>query len=201
MHKLIKIAIGLMYAGLVSAAELPDAFIQRLADKVISDLRANKVALKQQPEEARQIIRLQLLPHMYVQGMARAVLGRQMWQSIDENQRKQFKALLTNMVIHTYARVLENYQDEAIKVYPIQKNDRHQSRVEVRSIVKRTHAPPIPLNYRLVQRQERWYIYDMLVEGISMLQNFRSQINEELSHRSFAQLLQTMEAHYGSSQS
>lgn len=177
------------------ATELPEAFVQRVADGVVTSLQHNKGNLSNNPEIAANIIKRQLLPHVYIIGMAKAVLGRNTWDSINTEQQTRFTDELVRMVVRTYAKTLTDYKDEHVKVFPLREGYKGQKRVIIKSQVIRKNAPSIPLDYRLVLLGEQWKIYDMTIEGISLLQNFKTQFAEELARGSFENLLEKMRKH------
>jgi phospholipid transport system substrate-binding protein len=126
--------------------------------------------------------------------MARSVLGRQAWMSATPNQRAQFTQEFTTLLVHTYSSALANYKDEAVQFQPM-RGDASGSRAQVNSIILRKSGPSISVNYRLILLNSQWKVYDFSVDGISMLQSFRSQFADELSQGNLDTVIQHLQQH------
>lgn len=187
------IAMGLLLVCSVVFAASPTELIQTTADRVVHALNKGRGNLSN--SRIHGIIRQNLLPKVDVNAMSRSVLGRRIWNSASGSQRSRFKNEFVSLVINTYSSALRQYTNEKVKVYPLRGDAANRSRVLVRSKIIRKNGPSIPLNYRLVRRGSGWRIYDMSVEGVSMVQSFRSQFAGELSRGSLEQLIQRLSQH------
>jgi len=176
----------------VSAQSSPVTLIQSTANKVVAALKQNQSRLKSNPSIAYGIVSRNLIPHVDRISMARSVLGRKVWTSITAHQKRRFTQELTTMVVRTYSKALTKYSNETVLVHPLRGGYAGKSRVYVKSFIKRKGAPSIMLNYRLVRYGNTWKIYDMSVEGVSLLRSYRSQFSRELAQGSFDKLLSTM---------
>lgn len=169
-----------LWMSVAIGASSPMPMLEQTADKIISALKANRHNLKNNPSVVHRIVRQYLLPHVDIYGMARSVLGRNAWQSASSAQKKQFTNQFIRLVIRTYAGPIQNYTDEKIKFYPIRGGVAGKRFVRVNSVIVRSSGQNIPLNYGLVNKRGNWKIYDMSVEGVSLLQSFRNQFANEL---------------------
>lgn len=127
--------------------------------------------------------------------MSRRVLPPQIWNSATPSQRMQFQKEFTTTLIRTYASALTSYQDQTVQFYPIRGGYQGLRTVEVRSEITGSETQPIQVTYRLMRVGSVWRLYDLSVEGVSMLESFRSQYAEILSSGSMEQLLQRMSQH------
>lgn len=102
------------------------------------------------------------------------------WNKLDVNQRSDFVGLYKQLLEKTYMDRIQDYKDEKVEFTGETKLDENQ--VEVQTLVR---APDknIPINYRLINRTGQWRIYDVVVEGVSLVQNYRSQFNNILSSK------------------
>src|SRR6185437_10085807 len=132
-----------------------------------------------------------LLPIVDVTGMSRSVLGRQAWNKATEAERAEFSKAFTKLVIRTYATPLAEYSDETVQFLPIRGalNDRF---IRVNSVVVRSQGRNIPLSYSLVSKDGSWKVYDISVEGVSLLQSFRSQFAQALQSSSVSDITKQM---------
>ncbi len=102
------------------------------------------------------------------------------WNKLDVNQRGEFVMLYKQLLEKTYMDRIQDYKDEKVEITAENKLDDNQ--VEVQTLVR---APDknIPINYRLINRTGQWRIYDVIVEGVSLVQNYRTQFNNILSSK------------------
>ncbi len=180
-----------LFASSVIAASSPIAFLDVTANQVISSLQAQKATIKSNPRAVYSIVNRYLVPKIDTYGMARSVLGRDAWNKATEAQKHRFSHAFTTLVVRTYAGALAQYTNEKVKFNPIRGS--YSDRVQVDSIVVRSNGPNIPISYRLIQSGSSWKIYDMSVEGVSLLQSFRSQFAAELRRGNLDNLIQIIE--------
>ena len=132
-----------------------------------------------------------LLPHVDVNGMARSVVGRQAWGKASPAERAEFAHAFTQLVIRTYATPLAEYTSETIKFSP-QRALTNGQFTRVNSVIVRPSGQNIPLSYSLVSKNGQWKIYDLSVEGVSLLQSFRNQFGQILKNASLHTLTTQM---------
>lgn len=173
----------------------PIVMLDGVAKEVIASLEQKKISLKSHPAVVYQIVNKILLPHVDVNGMSRSVLGRANWQRATTEQKSIFAREFTRLVVHTYAGALTNYTGEKVRFYPLAAGLENQSYIQVKSVIVRPNGQNISLSYSLVRAGSTWKIYDMSVEGVSLLQSFRSQFAAELSKGSFQELLDKLIKH------
>lgn len=194
--------ILLFFSGLVLAANNsqasigPEQLIQQTADQMIAGLQANQPKLKSNPQIIYNLVKKIVLPQVAADGMARAVLGKNTWKTATPQQKKEFVSQFTNLVIGTYASAFQSYTNETVKVYPIRGGvAAGQYVTQVKSIIKRSDGPNIPVSYNLVKLNNQWRIYDFSVEGVSLIQSFRSQFANELSNGNLDSVISKLAAH------
>lgn len=180
----------LCFASLSFAAQQsPVPMLESSANSIINTLKHNQASLKNNPQIVNNAITTYLLPHIDVDGMSRSVLGRQVWNKITAAERKDFTAAFTKLVIRTYAVPIAEYSGETVKFMPIR--GAIESRfVQVKSIIYRPSGQKIPLTYSLVSKGTSWMIYDLSVDGVSLLQSYKTQISASLQKSSIRELIQ-----------
>lgn len=171
------------------ASPLP--MLQNGADQIIATLKANQGQLDQRHDVIYQAVERYLLPHVDVEGMSRSVLGRTAWMRASAEERAEFSKEFTRLVIRTYAGPLAKYQGETIRFLPIRGN--LESRfIRANSQIIRSNGSNILLSYSLVATGNEWKIYDLTVEGVSLLQSFRTQFSQVLQNGNMQTLLKQM---------
>ena len=169
----------------------PVPMLENTADQIIATLKQNKSNLKQNHQIIYHAVEHYLLPNVDVTGMSRSVVGRQAWTKATPAERQEFTQVFTQLVIRTYANPLAEYKDETVKFLPLRGPvDGHFARVN--SVIIRSNGQHIPLSYSLVAKNEGWKIYDLSVEGVSLLQSFRSQFGQILQNSSMKDLIAQM---------
>lgn len=169
----------LMLSSFAWAATSPVPMLEQTADQIIDALEKNKSQLKKNPSFVQRTVREHLLPHIDVQGMARSVLGRNTWTRATPEERGKFTQAFSNLVVRTYASPLAEYSDEKIMFLPERAAPSGRF-TRVNSVIIRSNGQKIPLSYSLVLKQGHWKVYDLSVEGVSLLQSFRTQFGQIL---------------------
>lgn len=189
--KSIAFILTLSLTQFLWAGSSPIPMLEETANQIIDTLKQNKASLKNNPQVIYQAVQRYLLPKVDVNGMSRSVLGRQAWSKASAEERQQFASAFTRLVIRTYASPLAEYTDETIKFLPI-RGSLASRFIRVNSVIVRSNGQNIPLSYSLVAKNGSWKIYDLSVEGVSLLQSFRSQFAEALRNSSMQALIQQM---------
>lgn len=173
------------------AESSPVPMLENSANQILSTLKQNKSNLKQNHQIIYQAVQRYFLPNVDVNGMSRSVLGRQAWEKASAAERQAFTQVFTELVIRTYSNPLAEYTDETVKFSPLPApTDGRFARVN--SVIIRSSGQRIPLSYSLVAKNNGWKIYDLSVEGVSLLQSFRSQFGQILQNSSMQELIAQM---------
>lgn len=188
----IIIALGVAFAQSLWAQVSPVPMLENSAAQIIDTLKKNQTHLKGNHQIVYHAIEHYLLPNVDVSGMSRSVLGRQAWNKATAAEKNEFTHAFTQLVIRTYASPLAEYSGETVKFLPF--TGAADSRfARVTSIISRSNGQRIPLSYNLVSKNGQWKIYDLSVEGVSLLQSFRSQFGQVLQNSSMHDLIAQMQ--------
>lgn len=174
------------------AQDDPVKLLREIADQMIAGLKANKATLKSKPQIVFNLAYRFVVPHADLNIMSKHVLPPHIWNSATPSERQVFQQEFTRTLIRTYASALISYQDQTIQFYPVRAGG--GSTVVVNSKITGSTNEPIHVSYRLI-KNDGWKLYDMSVEGVSMLESFRSQFADILSQGDIRQLLNRMKAH------
>ncbi|MCA0403687.1 MAG: ABC transporter substrate-binding protein [Proteobacteria bacterium] len=189
--KAIVLTLVFSFSQLIYAQASPVPMLENSASQIISTLKQNKNQLKNNKQIIYQAVEHYLLPNVDVNGMSRSVLGRAAWLKASNAERQQFSKAFTQLVIRTYASPLAEYSDETIKFLPI-RGSLEGRFIRVNSTIIRSKGNNIALSYSLVANKGKWQIYDLSVEGVSLLQSFRSQFAEALRSSDMKNLIKQM---------
>ena len=170
------IACGLFLLMLVSgalwaAAKPPQEVIQDTSARMLSALRQNYAALKQDSSQIYGLVDKIVLPNFDFELMSRWVLGRA-WQQASPEQRRRFTDEFRTLLVRTYAKALLEYANEEVRVLP------HPGAAEgndttVKTEVRLKAGQPIQINYSMHLGNDAWKVYDVTVDGVSLVTNYR----------------------------
>jgi phospholipid transport system substrate-binding protein len=121
---------------------------------------------------------------------AKRALGRH-WQGLSEKDRQEFTGLFTDLIERAYISKIERYSGERI-AYAGESVEGGLATVRTRFVTKQ--GTEIPVDYRMQQRGDRWLVYDVMVEGVSLINNYRTQFDKIIQTSSYAELVRKMKA-------
>lgn len=182
--------LSLIIGGMQVAAARPSdpvGLVKSLADEMIANLKANKTSLKRNPSLVYSLAYKIVVPYADLDAMSQRVLPPQTWNKATPSQREQFKKEFTNLLVRTYASALADYTDQSVRFFPLRGSAGNS--VTVSSQIVRSDGPSIGVNYRMHLTSSGWKLYDMSVEGVSLLQSFQEQFRQKLSQGNMDQLL------------
>jgi phospholipid transport system substrate-binding protein len=189
--KIMLAAVTLVITQWAFAQSSPIPMLENAANKITNTLKENRSQLKSNHKIIHQAVSQYLLPIVDVTGMSRSVLGRQAWSKATSAEKQAFTKEFTKLVIRTYSSPLAEYSDEKVKFLPL-RGPLNGRFIQVNSVVVRGNGPNIPLSYSLVSKKGQWKIYDLSVEGVSLLQSFRSQFGQVLQTSNMQELISKM---------
>lgn len=168
----------------------PMALIQSGTEKALKILhesqRDQAPSLRQRKNEILDIVS----EYFNFEEMARRALGRP-WKDQPPDKRQEFSQLFKQLLFNTYINRLENYTGSNEKVfYDSEKLDGEYALVKTHILYQGNNN--ISIDYRLHSDGERWKVYDVVVEGISFIDNYRSQFASILTNESFEVLLRKL---------
>ena len=169
----------------------PVPMLERVTNEIITTLKDNKGSLKSNPGIIYKAVEVHLLPNVDVDGMSRSVLGRQAWSKASAAERVQFSKAFTRLVIRTYSSPLAQYSDETVQFLPL-RGSLNTRFIRVNSVIVRSEGQNIPLSYSLIYKNGQWKVYDISVEGVSLLQSFRSQFAQVLQNSDINEVIRQM---------
>jgi phospholipid transport system substrate-binding protein len=198
MRRIVRVwIVALLCVGWASAqgwatTETPTALIQQTTTQVLGILKDPSLQgpAKRQEREAR--LRNTGDQVFDWTAMARSALAFH-WRSLTPQQRQEFIPLFKEVVERAFMdRLVQAAQQEKAIRYTGEQEGASQAVVATRVMTQSDRE--IPIDYYLHQQQGRWLIYDVIVEGVGLVSNYRSQIDEILASSSYDQLIQRMKA-------
>lgn len=115
------------------------------------------------------------------------------WKKFSSDQQNRFSEAFATLLVYTYLGKIDKYNGEKVQITG-DKSDSTGQRVEVQTILTLQNGTPIPVAYRMLPKNNTWCVYDVLVEGISLVKNYRTQFHDILSKELPDQLIQRVTA-------
>jgi phospholipid transport system substrate-binding protein len=181
MKKLIAFGLLLfMLSGglLWAAVKPPQDVIQDTSARMLDALRQNRDALRQDSSQIYALVDQIVLPNFDFEMMSRWVLGRS-WQQATPEQRRRFADEFRTLLVRTYAKALLEYSDNEIRVLP-SANPADSNEATVKTEAQVRTGSPIPINYSMHLNNEGWKVYDVTVDGVSLVTNYRSTFASQI---------------------
>jgi phospholipid transport system substrate-binding protein len=191
MNKLIALLLCLLSQQVVIAAESdPQALIRQTADQVLLQIQSNSEQYLQDPAQLYALVDEVVLPHFDFDTMVDLALGRYK-SKVNAAQKpliiQEFRVLL----VRTYGKALLDYSDQKIIYLPTE-GSLEQGDVMVKTEIEQDGGFPIPLNYSLKASKQGWKVYDISVDDISLVTNYRSSFARQIKKNGVDGLIKTL---------
>lgn len=166
----------------------PTDQIQSTLDKVLVILRDPELKSEAKKKERRARLRQVIYSRFDFSEMAKRSLGSH-WRGLGPEQQREFTEIFTDLLESAYVDKIEGYNDEKF-VYT--KENQDQNFAEVNTKVMTRKSQEFSINYRLHLVKGNWKVYDMVVENISLVNNYRAQFNRIMTNSSYEELVRRM---------
>ncbi len=189
--------MGLFFLTPVAVAAIPqdnpEEMVRALSEELIAKINEQRVELEAHPEKVRAFADRYVLPYVDTAKMARYVMGKY-WRTATDAQKTAFTQAFSDMLIHSYSKNLLKLQIDKVVVKPAR--EVKKGVVTVASVVTQSDGNKTDVVYRvyLNRKTQQWMLYDISVEGISMLLNYRKSYGSEISKKGLEQVITEMVA-------
>jgi phospholipid transport system substrate-binding protein len=186
------LALALVANGTALAQMAPDKLVKSVADDVLAGLRQDPELKAGSQAKFAELLEQKVAPHFDFERMARLAVGRGWRQATPEQQKalvEQFRALL----IRSYSTAYTAYKDIAIDVKPVRMQP-SDTDVQVRTEIKVPNGgQPIGVDYSMYKAGSDWKIYDVTVEGVSLVTTYRSTFADEIRQNGVDGLIKSLQ--------
>ena len=159
-------------------AETPDAVIQQAAVLLDQAIEGRREELKIDKAALYALIDEILLPRFDQRYASQLVLARH-WRTASEEQRNQFIDAFYNNMMHLYAEAVLEFDLARLEVFPF-RGDATKKRVTVKTTMRLDDGTKVPVNYGMVRREAGWKMFDVSIENISYVRNYKAELNSEI---------------------
>jgi len=191
----LKLTVLMVFASLLAtpswASNDPNALIDGAIVELSAALDGQREVLAEDRAALYALIDEILLPRFDRQYAAQLVLGRH-WRVADNDQKSRFVDAFYNAMLRQYADGVLEFQSDQVEVLPF-RGDATKQRTMVRTIVKLDDGTKVPVNYGLVMRDSGWLMFDVTIEGVSYVRNFRAELDAEIRAESLDVVIERFE--------
>ena len=178
----------MLVVPLATYAADPTATVKAYVDEVLNVLNDSSAETGRSDNSKKEEIRKIAARMFDYASMSKATLGKN-WKKLDKDQRREFIRLLRSILENAYISKMLGYTDE--KTVFIKERPLSKTRIEVQSNLV-TNRAEIPMHYRMLRMNDQWKVYDVIIEGVSLIKNYRTQFRKILAKQPPEELLQIM---------
>ncbi len=168
----------------------PDVLARAVTDEVLRIVRADKELQAGNQRKVVDLIESKVAPHFEFASMTRLAMGRN-WNQANAEQRKALTQEFRMLLVRTYTTAFTQYRDQAIEYRPL-KLGAGETDVVVKSLIKQTSGQPVSVDYRMEKTDRGWKVYDVKIEGISLVENYRNTFNSEVQRSGVDGLIKSL---------
>ena len=189
-------ALVALSSSVAVAATSAEDVVKATTQQVIERLQEEKQGVRPDPPDLYIVVKELVLPRFDFARMSRWALGKH-WKSLDEVQRQLFSEEFGELLVRAYANVLLEYNDENFAYSPAEPIAHGEFVVVRQEISKPDGSKPLPVDYRMHFADSQWKVVDVVIDGVSLVANYRSAFDSEIRAKGFEGLIQTMQNRNG----
>lgn len=179
--------------GATAQPQAPDEVVRNAVQRVRGLIQENAERYTEDKEAFYAMIDREIIPHFDMPYIARLVLGRHARQA-EPDQRRRFASAFKETLTRTYADAMLQYNSSVEAEFLPLRMPEGAERATVETRLKVEDGEPIPISFVMHKVDSEWLIYDISVEGISLVTNFRAQFNQRIREDGLDALIEKLEA-------
>ncbi len=169
-------AACLLWASTCAAVgQAPDVLVRETTELLLKTIRADPEIAAGNRKRITEVVEANLVEHFDFARMTRLAVGKD-WRRIDPARQPELISEFKTLLVRTYSVSLSEYRDQVITYKPVTVEPGARS-VMVQTTISQSGANPISMNYRMAATPEGWKVYDVIVEGVSLVITYRSLFN------------------------
>jgi phospholipid transport system substrate-binding protein len=184
--------LGAMALALSASAQgiAPEQLVQKITDEVLAAIKSDKQLAAGDKQKALKLAEEKVLPYIDFEQATRLAVGRA-WSQASPEQKQKLVSEFRNMLVRTYSNAIQAYQGQTLKVLPSRgKQDPEDTTVRTQFI--RAGGQPLPIEFHMRQTDKGWKVYDIVVEGVSLVMTYRSEFDAVVKQEGIDGLLKRL---------
>lgn len=183
-----------LFAAVAQAQELaPDALVKTITQDVVTVLKQDKDIQAGDPKKVAVLVETKVLPHFNFTRMTRIAMARN-WRLASPEQQKELTEEFKTLLVRTYSTALSGYRDQQVDFKPLRAKP-GDTEVTVKTEVKQPNAPQaVAIDYEMEKTPNGWKVYDVKVDGVSLVTTYRDAFASEVKERGVDGLIKSLAA-------
>jgi len=169
-----------------SAAESPDVMLQERSDQIMAELK--KDGVRSDINKLYELVDRMIVPLIDFNAMSKLTLGKH-WKRASKDQRTAFMGAYQNLLRNTYTKSLKNYANQEIRFFPQRTRTKGKYATVYSEFVPGGGKTNVPIIYKLRKVGDEWKAYNLEIEGLSLVKNYRTSFSKEISATSLDALI------------
>jgi phospholipid transport system substrate-binding protein len=178
ISKFIVVISLCIFIASANADVAPDALVKQTADEVLTIIKNDKEIQAGNKQQLYALVEAKILPNFDFDRVCRMVLGKS-WRSATPEQQVIFQKEFRSLLLRTYASALGKYKDQVIEYKPL-RMEVDAKNVSVKTLILQPGGQPVAVDYDLIKSEHGWKVYDIVIESVSLVTNYRSQFSNEI---------------------
>lgn len=176
----------------VRAAEMvaPDALAKSVTDEVLAIVRADKDIQSGNKKKVLDLVETKVVPHFNFAHMAQLAMGKN-WRQASAEQQKALTGEFRTLLVRTYIAAFTQYKNQTVEYRPLQLVP-EDTDVVVKSLIKQPSGQPVAIDYGMEKTDKGWKVYNVKIEGISLVENYRNTFNSEVQRNGVDGLIRSL---------
>ena len=190
--KIVNLVLAMLVAGSVWAQpQAPDVLVKTVTTEVVELIAKDKDIRAGDRGKLLQLIEAKVLPHFSFESMTALAMG-QSWGKATPEQKKRLIEEFKTLLVRTYASALAAYSDQRFEYRPLRARPTDTD-VTVQVRIIQSGAQPVPIDYSMEKTAGGWKVYDVMVGGVSLVANYRTEFNSTVRAAGVDGLIKNLE--------
>lgn len=190
MKKLLLVLSMLCFSLTSFAIESPDELVKRTAEDVLATVKSDADIQAGDQAKIFALAEEKIVPNFNFDKVSRLVLGKN-WTKATAEQKTAFQTEFRTLLIRTYATALSKYKNQTIEYKPLRMAEGANT-VSVKTAIVQPGGQPIAVDYSLEKKADAWKVYDIVIEGVSLVTNYRGQFAQEIRQNGIDSLIKKL---------
>ena len=185
------LTIALMSSVSVFAEVAPDELVRKSTSEILAAIKADKDLVAGDQKKIEKLAEEKVLPYFNFAHMTQLAVGRNWKDGATADQKTQLIEQFRTLLIRTYSASLSQFRNQTIEVRPL-KVGAAETDVIVKTLVVQPGGQPIPIDYSMEKVSDGWKVYDVLIDGVSLVTNYRGSFNTEIKANGVGGLIKSL---------
>lgn len=174
----------------------PIQVLKSATDDILEELRDKKDEIRGDRDKLYSVVYDAVVPHVDFEEISKWVAGKKAWRSSTEAEQQQFLSQFKLIIIRTYATALNKYSDQKVEFKDISQNKKLRKRMQIPSEVwDSKNNKTIKVDFRIIASGNTWKVYDLVIEGVSLLKGFQVQFSNLIRTKGLGAAIAKMREH------